>query len=451
MLNVDDVRGVVRELSRPAVGEAWRWARFDRFFRGEAGTPDVREGAGTEVKDLARLARKNVIGLVVHSFAQNLSVEGYRSGSEDLDSVAWSAWQAQRMDARQASVHMSALKYGLSYVVVSPMEPGGRVVWRPKSPSQLIAVYRQDGGDAWPVYAVELWDEYDGANKIVYKGALYDEEYVYPLVFGEKPLSQFVTENLPRLLNNVEIGQPFAHGAGVCPVVRFVNAVDDEGRPLGEVEPLIRAQCQINEVNFDRLLVARFGAFPQKVISGWSANKDEILQASSKAVWAFEDPEVKAQSFPPAMLEPYNAVLQEMMEHVAMTAQISPATITGKMINLSAEALAAGEANQQRKLAFKRDSLGESWEQVFQLDAALAGRGVVDDAEVVWRDTEVRAFGAVVDGLTKLAQVGVPISELLGLVPSLSQSQVQHIRDVIGSQDVVALEMVNAARKDGDL
>jgi hypothetical protein len=188
------------------------------------------------------------------------------------------------------------------------------------------------------------------------------------------------------------------------------------------------------------LIVSRFGAFPQKVIAGWApSNTEDALSASARRVWAFDDPDVKAQSFPPATLEQYNETLTEMTEAVALKAQISPSQITGKLVNVSAEALAAAEANQQRKLEAKRESFGESWEQCFRLASALEGD--VESAgdtssEVQWKDTEARAFGAIVDGVTKLSAAGIPIEELLPLIPGLSQQQQQAIKDALRQNQV---------------
>ena len=217
---------------------------------------------------------------------------------------------------------------------------------------------------------------------------------------------------MARALNITDIGDPIPHGASNCPVVRFINGRDADDLIVGEIEPLIRLQQTLNSVNFDRLIASRFGAHPQKVITGWSGTAAEVLQASARRVWAFEDGDVKVDSFQPASLEQYNTVLEEITHHIAMTAQISPGSITNRMVNLSAEALAATEANQQRKLKSKRDSFGESWEQAFRLAAEIEGDTATaqdTSSEVQWRDTEARSFAGIVDGITKLAQVGVPV------------------------------------------
>ena len=50
------------------------------------------------------------------------------------------------------------------------------------------------------------------------------------------------------------------------------------------------------------------------------------------------------------------------------------------------------------------------------------------ESEVVWLDTEARSFAAVVDGVAKLAQVGVPVEDMLPMVPGLTQAQRESIR-----------------------
>jgi hypothetical protein len=416
--------------------------RIYGYVIGQVGSPHVPENAEDEIKDLARLSIKNVLGLVRDAFTQNLAVIGYRSSLAKENAPAWQMWQRNCMDARQAEVHRPAVTYGAAYVVVTEGEDGS--VWRARSPRQLLAVYEDPQVDRWPQYAFEQWVDNTDAHPR-WKGILYDDQYIYPVDLGAIPTlgsSQYETALaasqyqtlMARSLNITDIGDPMPHAASHCPVVRFINGRDADQLIVGEIEPLIRLQQTLNSVNFDRLIASRFGAHPQKVIAGWSGTSSEVLQASARRVWAFEDPDVKVSSFQPASLEQYNGVIHEITEHIAMVAQISPGAIQGKMVNLSAEALAAAEANQQRKLTHKRDSFGESWEQVFRLAAEIEGdTATAEDtsSEVQWRDTEARSFGAIVDGITKLSAAGIPIEELIDLVPGVNQQKSQSIKDAL--------------------
>lgn len=452
MLDDDGARSVVANMWQLHLDERTYLDRIYGYVSGEMGIPDVPEGAEAEIKDLARLAVKNVLGLVRDSFTQNLSVIGFRNMLARDNGPAWEIWQRNRMDARQSEVHRPAITYGASYVIVTRGDDG-LSVWKTRSPRQLLAVYEDPQVDLWPQYAFEQWVDSSDANPR-WRAMLYDDTYIYPIDLGEIPTTTFdqYRTAILRAVNISSVGDPIPHGAGHCPVVRFINARDADDAVIGEIAPLISMQRALNSVNFDRMLASRFGAHPQKVITGWSGSSADVLKASARRVWAFEDPDVSVNSFPPASLEQYNAVLEEIMNHIAMAAQISPAQVTGRMVNLSAEALAASEANQQRKLRAKRDSFGESWEQTFRLAAEIEGDTVTAmdmSSEVQWRDTEARAFGAIVDGIVKLAQVGVPMDELIDVVPGVTQQKAQAIKDALrrnqANQLVAALQQLPQA------
>ena len=418
-------------------------ARFEdlrRWATGQAGTPQVPRGAEPEVRHLARISKRNVIGMVVDTFTQNLSVVGYRSAEATQDAEGWDLWQRARMDARQGEVHRPAVTYGLSYLVLRPLAAGGRVEWLPRSPRQLVALYEHDDVSPWPVCAMEVWTEVVGSTRYL-RGALIDDELVYPVDLGPAAdVDRTRTASLSRIAAaaDVDTGAAFPHGAvydaaPVCPVVQFVNGGDTDTGPLGEVEPLIQPQRALNEVSFDRHIVSRFGAFPQRVITGWSASASEVLKASAARVWAFGDPDVRAQALPAASTEPYNSVLEEITKHVAQVAQIAPTQLVGQMANLSAEALWAAEAAQQRKLDAKRRAFGESWELALHLAVETDHRAAAHGAEVVWQDTEARSFGSIVDGVVKLAQAGVPADLLIPMVPGMTQQQVTAVRQRLGT------------------
>jgi len=444
VLDVSEVGSIIARMWQMHLSERDWLDRIGGYAKGVRGVPEVPENTGQEVKDLARLSVKNVLGLVVDSFAQNLSVTGYRTASAEDNDPAWGVWQANRMDARQALVYVPALTYGAAYVTVTMGERGP--VLNPRSPKQILTAYVDPVSDEWPQYALEMWVTQDGAKQRR-KAKFYDDTWVYLLDLGEvynnDPLHQSATA--PIAIRTVE--DQYAHGATymgepVCPVVRFCNGRDADGLITGEIAPLIRDQQAINNVNFDRLIVSRFGAFPQKVITGWSGTPDEVAKASAMRVWAFGDPDVKATTLAAGSTSDYNAILDEMIQHVALRAQISPSQMTGKMINVSADALAAAEANQQRKLQAKRESFGESWEQCLRLAAEIDGDAETaadSGAEVVWRDTEARSLAAVVDAVTKLAGSGVPVQELLQLVPGMTQQQIRGIKTAMRGGSVAAL------------
>lgn len=425
MLNPDEVVDVVQDLWKRHEDERALHDRAYDYVRARRGVPDVPEGSGDELSDLARMSVKNVLAIIVDAFAQNLAVNGFRSSDKPSDDPVWAWWQARRLDARQSEAHRPALTYGTSFAVV------GKESCRLRTPRQMFAVYEDPSLDLWPEYALETWIDRSGTRP-VRRGLLIDGAMNYPVDLGNLPRTTTAgTEDRVRRIRPVVSGDPEEHGAETCPVVRFVNNRDAEDVVVGEVLPFIDQQRAINAVNFDRLVVSRFGAFPQKWAIGWSPDSSEALaRASAARLMAFSDENVKVGDFAQASVQPYNSILEEMVAHVATEAQV-PLSSFGSLINLSAEALAMAEAPHQRKLIAKRESFGESWEQVLQLAASLNGVEVDESAEVIWRDTEARSFSQVVDGITKLSAEGVPIEELLEDIPGWSKQRIDQVRAAI--------------------
>jgi hypothetical protein len=305
----------------------------------------------------------------------------------------------------------------------------------------MFAVYKDPQLDEWPVYALETWIDAIRGERV---GFLLDEELQYPISLGTVRRDEAGRFTIPDgQANNLRItGDPAPHGGRgvdgepVCPVVRFVNAHDAEDVLVGEVQPLIKAQRAINAINFDRLIVSRFGAFPQRYAIGWAPGQEELVRTSMSRVWGIDmDPnDVKLGEFTAASVDGYNKLIEDQLRDVAMEAQI-PLAAFGNMANLSADALAMAEAPHQRKLKLKRESFGESAEQLLRLGAQQAGLTEVSaEAEVVWRDTDARSFAQVVDGVQKLSAQGVPIDELLDLIPGMTQQKIDSIRNAMRRQ-----------------
>src|SRR5699024_9586559 len=239
-------------------------------------------------------------------------------------------------------------------------------------------------------------------------------------------------------------GDPWEHGASfggrpVCPVVRFEDESSDEGNHArGVVEPLIDLKRAMNQVNFDRLVVARYGAHYQKMIIGWSASKATLAKMSAAHIGAIDEhpDDVRVDRWQASPLSPYNELIREMREQVALEGAI-PLWAAGSISNVSTDTAAMIEQAHQREQQIKREAYGESWEVLIRLGVAMSG-GVEpsDEAEVIWRETQARAFGAVVDGITKLASIpadaaGVPLEEMLDLIPGMTQQRIIAIRDII--------------------
>jgi hypothetical protein len=386
--------------------EAPRLDRLHAYLRGRQpmswanGVPDA------DIRRLAKISRVNMLRLVVESVTQSMYVDGYRAKGADDDSETWELWQRNRMDSRQTGVHRAALAYGASYATVLPGDPVA--VIRGVSPRNMTAVY---GEDDWPMWVLERRRS-ETTKETLYR--LFDEDRVYWLSVRGATTPVYISEEI--------------HGVGVVPVVRFRPIDDLDDDVLGEIDDLMVLQDQIDVTTFGLLVAQHYGAFRQRYVLGWLAETEEKkLTAMASRLWTFEAGKDEmavgefAQTDPQGYLDSREATIR----HLASVSQTPAHELVGQLVNLSAEALAAAEASKQRKVEQRQTVFGESWEQVFELGDALAGRAVDYGAEVRWRDTEARALAATVDALGKMAQMlMIPPEMLWEKIPGVSTQDV---------------------------
>lgn len=429
MLDTTEVVDVASELWRKHWAEMAGHDQVRGYMTGELGKPTLPDDPDDEIRELARLSVKNVMPLVVDTFVDALSVTGFRAASETTDAAVWGIWQRERMDARQSQVFRAAVTYGAAYLLVEPGPDGVR--FNPRSPRRMFAAYADPTRDEWPTYALETWTEKDN-GKTIRRGLLWDDEASYEIIVrGSSSTSR---------VEAVEDSTPTPHGAGVCPVVRFVNAGEVEDMVTGEVAPLINDQKALNAVNFDRMVVSRFGAFPQKYLMGWAPDSaDQLGVMSARRLLAFDDPDTKAGAFPSADVSSYNTIIEEILSYIATKARVQVHSITGKFSNIGSDTIALIDSPNQRKVASKRLSFGESLEQALRLGGRLEGIDVPDGAEVVWDDTEARSFAQVVDGIVKLVSAGVPVRDTIDMIPGLTQQKVDSILADLDRADAQSL------------
>lgn len=426
-----------------------RLDRIRRWYKTDPEQQSLPPTATREMRALQQLAKTPWLGLVVTTVAQNLYVDGYRSPNDASQSNAtgWSAWTANDLDARQIAVHRAALAYGVSYMTVLPGQDPVTGVARPAmrgvSPRQMIAVYQDVAQDDWPMYAMRVEPSGKGGDVIV---SVYDEEWKYVL-------SANVLGGVP---SQVEFLEPQRHGLGVCPVVRYCNMLDLDGESLGEVEPFIPVAARINKTDFDRLLAQHFSSWRVRTISGMSqpdsdeeANRAKLRMRQDDILIA-EDPDTKFGTLEATDLRPYVEAHRADVQGLAAVSQTPTTTLTGDMINLSAEALAEARAGLDQKVDERKRAFGKSHDQALRLAALIDGDASAaadTDAHVTWQDTSVRSMNQAVEALGKAAQLlGVPPQALWARIPGVSRSDVEEWKQMAEESDALSLFLQSTAQ-----
>lgn len=374
-----------------------------------------------EKKALLELSRSPWLGLAVSTFAQAMYVDGYRSPGSKENSASWKVWTANNFQAQQIGVHRATIGYGYAYVRVLPGEDFlGRPmpVIRGVSPRRMFAVFEDPVTDEFPEFALELMPDNETWR-------LYTDD-VYHEYSNARQTSKF------KYIGTVE------HGIGACPVVKYVNQMDLEGRCVGDVEPMISLAARIDKTDYDRLLVQHFNSWKVRTATGLEqAESDSDREADKRklendTMLVSSDPTVQFGVLDETNMAPFIAAHESDVEALASMEQLPSHLFTGKVINVSAEALAASRSQTTQKLLEKQTSMGVSHARMLRLAAAVSGdtaEAADFEARVSWQDVEVRSLAQAADAYGKIAQqLGVPKQFLWRFLPGFDSADIEEMQ-----------------------
>ena len=421
--------------------ERERLDRIDKWWRWSHDDPHMPRQATKEYKELIARSQTPGLGLVVSNVAQLLYVDGYRASGADDNAAPWAIWQANGWDARQIAIHRAALAYGVSYATILP----GRLpttgepmpVMRGVSPRRMMAFYEDPAEDDWPTLALRI----DFAGKKA-KIRVYDAQSEYHFSGSDS-------------LGELKLVDVKDHEVGFCPVVRYCNALDLEGRTDGEVEPYIPVAGRVDQTVADRLIVQRFASWTVRTIAGMAQpDKEEDanlekLRLKIEDILVASDPDTKFGTLPGTPLDGFIKAHESDVKDLAAVTQTPPQVLLGAISNLSAEALAAAEVSLGRKVDERKMLFGESHEQALRVAAWIAGdaQASVDfSAQVTWRDMGSRLLSQTADALGKLAQMlGVPVEMLWEKIPGWTQTDVDRAKMLVEQSGPLNLLMQELA------
>ena len=446
---------VTQQLLAARRAECGRLNMIYQYFHNEIIDIYVPKSATEEYRKLVDQSRFNILPLLVSSVANNLFIDGYRTGRSNKNSDVWEkVWQPNRMDARQGGLWREALKYGMSYARVLPGKTAPVIT--PFSPRRCTALYEDAINDEWPVYALAVGTPrvVPGSVSRVVTVAVYDDttEYKMELPAGAtwtQSVGQTTHPTVENFAINTDMVRASDHSLGVTPIVRMLSKRDDlDDGPRGVIEPMLPAQRQLNQTTFGLLMAQQYAAFKQRWVTGFAVPEDEDgnpiepWNAAVNRVFIAEDETTKFGEFSETNLDGYLSSRDKTLLYVSSVRQIPPHTmVVGNAVsNISAEALAALEAGHQQDIAECKTSLGEDGEQVLRLGALAAGdtKGWEDlSASVRWRDTTPRSLAQVADALGKLATLlGVPARALWERIPDVTDQDLEQWETLAREDDL---------------
>lgn len=425
-----------------------RWffemAVFDAYYEGDHRLAFATEKFREAFAGLFASVADNWCPIVVDSSAERLKVQGFRFGNDQAaDDDAWAIWQHNGLDAESDMAHTEAIKLGEAYWLVEPPARGSDDPPRITSehPSQMIVAHAP-GDRRRRLAALKKWVGEDG---FAY-ATLYLPDSVHKWQSAGKLSSGGRTAG--RINWTQRRDDPGgANPLGVVPVVPLLNKPAMLRAGQSDLKSAIPLQNAINKMLSDMLIGSEYQAFPQRVLLGVQPPKDEngqplrasMLQATQSRVWWFSDKDAKTAEFRAADLDNYVNARRHLVEHLTAQTKTPPHYVTGKMVNVSGDALKAGETGLVSKARHKQVTFGEGHEEAVRLALLSTGRDEAPaDTETIWRDPESRSFGELVDGLVKLKTLGVP-NEVLWERAGFSPQEIGRMKAMQLTDDVFGL------------
>lgn len=381
--------------------------------------------ASPEHKALADLARTPWLGLVVTNVAQAMYVDNVVGANGAVPDL-WRVWLDNNMQARQVSNHRAMVSYGQTFGVVMPAVENGKDTARMRclSPRRMACQWNDAGTDLYPEYALEALS----ASTKERRYRLYTPYFAYDIIDRD---------DAPYTV----VGH-VSHGIGVTPVVRFSNMLDLDGNAVGEVKPFIPTASRINKTSYDRLLAQHFNSWKVRTIAGMqlpenendpeaeaSAIAQEKMRLAQEDILISEDENTRFGTLDATGLDTFVTAWRADIEALAAVSQTPAHALTGQLVNLNAEALAAARSPLTQKVYERQVNAGASYGRMLRLAASVTD---MDDAaadsmiRVTWQDMEIRSMSQAVDALGKAAtMLKIPARGLWNRIPGVERSDVQ--------------------------
>ena len=388
---------------------------------------------------------------VVDAVTERMIVTGLTCEDEDFAVWCWDAWAANRMDAKQASVHHSAINDGETFVMVEWPEGDEfpTLLPHPRYTDPEVdgdgfgcKAHYEEGDPNLPLEMVsKRWTESvvneKGQRKTNRRMTLYYPDRIEKYIASTKDESGW--EEYYETETNDEGEQvdsvwpiPWMHSDGTPVGIQWSVFRKTEGQP--ELWNAIPLQDNINKNGLDLIATVDSAGFPIRLTYGWVATDDgkppeedgsNYLKLFTGA-WVGVDNskttggEVKTETLLPEGIKP----LQESLDSWIMKlAQVTDTPIS--RFQMTRQIAAEGTLKQQdapllAKTRLYTTQIGNGWEDVFYIARSIAkfkGEDVGgEDAllQTQWKPLEVRDEKVLLETLSLKAALGVPYETLWG-------------------------------------
>lgn len=399
------------------------YTKYGEYYRGEHkltfATDKFRNAFGSLLSAFA----DNLCKIVVNTLADRLQVIGFSSeqGGNEISTVAWEIWQANRMDRRSGEVHTEALRSGDGYLIIWPGLDGQPILWPQKAANMAIQYDTENLGAI--LKAAKSWLDNDKRWRLNLYYPDRIEKYATAIPATVSTTSTYV-ETLPwseGSYTEFEIpGEPWPlpNDYGRVPVFHFANDADVGDLGQSELIDVIPLQDGLNKAVCDMMVAMEFVALPQRWATGLEVELDDVtgkpkapFVPGADRIWAVGAPDARFGQFDAAQLKQFLDVQEGFRVEIARVSRTPLHSIVPSQY-LSGEAMKTAEQPLVNKAKDRAVAWGNVWEDAMSFALSMSGRAGVQ-LSCLWSDPSPRNDLASVQVQTFKKDLGV--SERQGL------------------------------------
>lgn len=434
---------------------------LDKAYRGEFklkfASEDFRDFHADRYSDFA----DNWCGIVADAPHERLEPIGIRlKGEESGDDSLFGTWRENDADALCDLAMLDAIIAKRAFALVwGTTDDKAVITW--EHPSQAIVDY--DPETRQRRAGAKVWSDDEREYATLY---LPDEVWKFErdrvktsLVLSEKTRASLVGTWAPRAEGMIP------NPLGKVPLVEMANRPRLLGEPISDIEGTLSMQHAMNLFWAELFSVADEATIGQRLVTGAEKPVMPVLDENGNQIgekeidlrkWRrdrmgwLEDPAAKIHEWQPAKLDPFTAVIEIMIGHVAAQTR-TPAhylLIGGTMANVSADAMKALETGLVKRTEEKTQHFGRALRDVFELVALVedpSKASAVRGGQVLWKDVENRSDAQVADAALKDSQIGLPLQYILEKRYNLPPAEIDRVMGMVreNQADPVAQALIN--------
>ncbi len=388
------------------------------YVEGNHPLPNADRRYVRALHEIQRKAKTNYVGLANKAVTDGMRVVGFKFAGQ-VDQDAQRIWSANNMPLKAQTAIKQAAKLGDVYIMVSPPGPDGIPIITVEDPR--ICIVEPDPLD--PMNSVCGLKLYEDSMTGTVTAVLIDPNSISTYVASSMRdfllrEKTYTPENIISNSGGFTLADQQVNPLGSMPLIRGAWQPEYGIKGMAECEDGgFDIQDRINLGVLLRLVTAKSQAFRQRWMTGAKVakNADGTVKKTpfdpgADMIWAVADPDTKFGDFDQVDIRQALEAIRDDIGDFAAITQTPVTYLTGRMVNVSGDALTAAQVSLNSKKRTRIEAMGWFFEAVMKTCFAYSNdpRAFEIEAETLWADPEVRTLAELADMVSKFSAAGVP-------------------------------------------